>query len=202
LIFTQPSWDGYLLMFSPKKQLPRHKTWFEMTFVPTYLGNICFTIYYLHKVYFSCQNSTFSDGKVWPGSGSRWIRFGLAFWIRIRIRIHIEVKSWTRTRIETNADPKHWFKFNQILSEQNYEICIGFTFQFFEVIHKKPFKHTVQLPVPVNYYFVFTPLLPNSLAFENYRYPTYLHVLLYDILKILFLFNVTYRAIPSYLNIK
>jgi hypothetical protein len=24
LIFTQPSWEGYLLMFSPKHQLPRH----------------------------------------------------------------------------------------------------------------------------------------------------------------------------------
>jgi hypothetical protein len=75
------------------------------TYVP--IGNICFTIYYLHKVYFSCQNSTFGDGKVWPGSRSRWICFGLAPWIRIGIRIHIEVKSWTRTRIETNADPKH-----------------------------------------------------------------------------------------------
>ncbi len=32
----------------------------------TYLGMLM--TYYLHKVYFSGKTSTFSDGKVWPGS--------------------------------------------------------------------------------------------------------------------------------------
>jgi hypothetical protein len=34
------------------------------------------------------------------------IRIGLAHWIRTWI--HIEIKSWIRIRIETNADPQHW----------------------------------------------------------------------------------------------
>ncbi len=55
-----------------------------MTYLPT-------------KIYFLCQNPTFCDGKVCPGSGSGWIHIGFAPWIRIRIRI------------ETNADPK-WLK--------------------------------------------------------------------------------------------
>jgi hypothetical protein len=28
---------------------------------------------------------------------------------RIRIQIRIEIKSWIRIRVETNADPQHWF---------------------------------------------------------------------------------------------
>jgi hypothetical protein len=32
----------------------------------------------------------------------------LALWIRIRIWIRVEIKSWILTRIETNADPQHW----------------------------------------------------------------------------------------------
>ncbi len=32
----------------------------------------------------------------------------LAPWIRIRIWIRIEVKSWIWIRIETNADPEHY----------------------------------------------------------------------------------------------
>ncbi len=37
-----------------------------------------FITYYLHKVYFSCQNPNFCGGKVWPGfwSGSAWISIG------------------------------------------------------------------------------------------------------------------------------
>ncbi len=55
--------------------------------------------------FFSCQNPTFRDGKVWPGSGSAWIHIGLAPWIRIK------VKSWIRIRTETSADPKHcWWR--------------------------------------------------------------------------------------------
>jgi hypothetical protein len=49
--------------------------------------------YYLCKVKFSCKTLTFCDGKVGPGS--RWVRTGLARWIRIRIK----VKSWIRIRI-------------------------------------------------------------------------------------------------------
>jgi hypothetical protein len=41
--------------------------------------------YYLYKVKFSCQTLTFCDGKVGPGS--RWVRTGLARWIRIRIKV-------------------------------------------------------------------------------------------------------------------
>jgi hypothetical protein len=51
--------------------------------------------YYLHLECFSRQSPTFWDGKVWPGSGSAWIRIGLVPWIRIRI----EAKSWIRIRI-------------------------------------------------------------------------------------------------------
>jgi hypothetical protein len=62
---------------------------------------------YIHKVYFYMSNSTYCDGKVWPGSGYAWIHIGLAPWIRIRLRIRIEVKSWIRIRNKTNAEPKH-----------------------------------------------------------------------------------------------
>jgi len=33
----------------------------------------------------------------------------MAHWIRIRIWICIEIKSWIWIRIETNANPQHWF---------------------------------------------------------------------------------------------
>jgi hypothetical protein len=33
----------------------------------------------------------------------------LSPWIRILIRIRIEIKSWTRIRIESNADPQHCY---------------------------------------------------------------------------------------------
>jgi hypothetical protein len=43
-----------------------------------------FGSFHLLKVYFSCKNSTFCDGKVRPGSGSdsgsAWIPIGLAPW--------------------------------------------------------------------------------------------------------------------------
>jgi hypothetical protein len=74
-------------------------------FVPT---QVCFMTYYryLHKVYFSSKNSTVLDVKVWPRSGSGWIRIGFALWMRIRIK----VKSWIRIPIETNqrilSDPE------------------------------------------------------------------------------------------------
>ncbi len=48
----------------------------------------------------------FCDFKVWPESGSAWIRIGLASWIWIRIRI--EIKSCIRIRAKTSADPQHW----------------------------------------------------------------------------------------------
>ncbi len=54
---------------------------------------------YVHKVYFSWQNLTFCDGKVWSGWGSAWNRISLAPWIRFRI----EGKSWIRIRIQSNA---------------------------------------------------------------------------------------------------
>ncbi len=44
------------------------------------------------------KNSTFCESQFWSGSGSAWIRIGLASWIRIRIRISIEVKSWIPIR--------------------------------------------------------------------------------------------------------
>ncbi len=53
--------------------------------------------------YFTCEKSTICDLKLWPGSGSAWIRVDVAPSIRIRI----EIKSWIRIRIETNADPQH-----------------------------------------------------------------------------------------------
>jgi hypothetical protein len=35
-----------------------------------------------------------------------FIRIGLAAWILI----YIDIKSWIRIRIETNADPQHWIE--------------------------------------------------------------------------------------------
>ncbi len=46
---------------------------------------VCFTTYYLHSVryryIFSYQNPTFCDCKVWPESGSAWIRICLLVWL-------------------------------------------------------------------------------------------------------------------------
>jgi hypothetical protein len=33
-------------------------------------GYVCVLTFYIQKVRFSCKNTTYSDGKVWPGSGS------------------------------------------------------------------------------------------------------------------------------------
>jgi hypothetical protein len=45
----------------------------------------------------------FLDFQKRPGSGSAWIRIGLAPWIWIRIKI----KSWIRIGIEISADRQH-----------------------------------------------------------------------------------------------
>ncbi len=65
--------------------------------------------------------TTFWYLKVWPGSGSAWIRIGLAPWIRIRIII--EIKSWIRIRI----DPHH--------CKNGYSYSSGYyrSFQFWPV---------------------------------------------------------------------
>ncbi len=64
--------------------------------------------YYLHTVYFLCQNPIFSNNK---SLARIRIRFGWASWIRIRM----EVKTWIR--ILTNADQKHCLKKVMIFGE-------------------------------------------------------------------------------------
>jgi hypothetical protein len=53
------------------------------------------------------------------------IRTSLAPWIRILI----EIKSWIRVRIETNADPQHWTKrFGTLYRDRNwnFEIMVDY----------------------------------------------------------------------------
>ncbi len=75
--------------------------------------NSCFLNYigtpYLHlasylRISYLCIYDLY--GPVRNGSGSTWIRIGLAPWIWIRI----EIKIWIRIRDETSADPQYWYK--------------------------------------------------------------------------------------------
>jgi hypothetical protein len=80
------------------KQINLISSFSKWLFLPTL---VCFMTYDLQNVYFSCQNPTFCDGTVWPGSGFTWICIGLALWIQIRIRI--VVKIWIQIRIQNTA---------------------------------------------------------------------------------------------------
>ncbi len=52
-----------------------------------------------------------------------WIRMG-THWLAHEGK----VKSWIRIRIGFNADPKHRFKFNQILSEKCRDLLLFFIY--------------------------------------------------------------------------
>jgi hypothetical protein len=77
---------------------------------------VCFLTFYVINVYFSCKNFTLCDFKIWSwsGSGSPWICFGWAPWIRIQICI--EIKSWIRILIYTTD-------FCEDFCANNCEVC-------------------------------------------------------------------------------
>jgi hypothetical protein len=61
----------------------------------TYVGRVSFESFYLQKVYFSCKNLTFYDGKVWLSES------GSAHWGK---------NQDPYPRIEANADSQHWIE--------------------------------------------------------------------------------------------
>jgi hypothetical protein len=72
----------------------------------------------------------FSDCKVLPGSESAWIRIVSAMWIGIRI----EVKSWIRICIETNADPQRWFLERIPPASRATKVSSAFCFLYIAVV--------------------------------------------------------------------
>ncbi len=59
---------------------------------------VWFMTYY--RTIIKCQNQTFCDGKIWPGSGSAWICSDLTAWIRIRIETYVGSETLDVTQIE------------------------------------------------------------------------------------------------------
>ncbi len=76
----------------------------KINFVATYLSmHVLWNITYLHKVDFSCQNSTLCDGKVQPRSGSACFHIVLAPYIRIQIYLDPD-PHWNQMRIRNTAN--------------------------------------------------------------------------------------------------
>ncbi len=100
-----------MFVYSLLLQSPSHLAYLQqyqdaVLWVRIRMGPHSFFVYIFHVKLFVTVWPV--PGTVWPGlgSGSAWIRIGLAPWIRIRI----EIKDQIRIHIENNADPRHCLK--------------------------------------------------------------------------------------------